>query len=64
RAGDWYIVREGLAEGERVVIRGNFKIDSALQIQAKPSMMNPEGGRPAPVHEHGAAAPDGGHAHD
>jgi Cu(I)/Ag(I) efflux system membrane fusion protein len=65
RAGDWYLVREGLAEGERVVIRGNFKIDSALQIQAKPSMMNPEGGAPAPVHEHGgAAAPAGGHAHD
>jgi Cu(I)/Ag(I) efflux system membrane fusion protein len=65
RAGDWYLVREGLAEGERVVIRGNFKIDSALQIQAKPSMMSPEGGAPAPVHEHGgAAAPAGGHAHD
>ena len=27
--------------GERVVTRGNFKIDSALQIQGKPSMMNP-----------------------
>jgi len=64
RAGDWYIVRSGLAEGERVVVRGNFKIDSALQIQAKPSMMNPEGGAPPPVHEHGAAAPAGGHAHD
>jgi len=65
RAGDWYLVREGLAEGERIVTRGNFKIDSALQIQAKPSMMNPEGGAPAPVHEHGgAAAPAGGHAHD
>jgi len=48
RAGDWYLVREGLAEGERVVVSGNFKIDSALQILAKPSMMNPEGGGPAP----------------
>jgi len=65
RAGQWYLVREGLAEGERVVTRGNFKIDSALQIQARPSMMNPEGGGPAPVHPHGgAAAPAGGHAHD
>jgi len=64
RAGDWYLVREGLAEGERVVTRGNFKIDSALQIQAKPSMMNPEGGGPAPGHDHGPAAPDGGHAHE
>jgi Cu(I)/Ag(I) efflux system membrane fusion protein len=40
RAGDYYIVLSGLAEGERVVTRGNFKIDSSLQIQAKKSMMN------------------------
>lgn len=44
RAGDYYIVKSGLSEGELVVTRGNFKIDSALQIQAKPSMMYPEGG--------------------
>ena len=42
RAGDYYLVKEGLAEGELVVTKGNFKIDSALQIQAKPSMMNPK----------------------
>lgn len=41
RAGDMYIVLSGLKEGDMVVTRGNFKIDSALQIQAKPSMMNP-----------------------
>lgn len=46
RAGGWYIVRRGLAEGEQVVTRGNFKIDSALQIQASPSMMTPDGGGP------------------
>ena len=45
RAGDYYLVREGLAEGDIVVTRGNFKIDSALQIQAKPSMMSVEGDR-------------------
>ncbi len=39
RAGAEYIVREGLMEGERVVARGAFKIDSSLQIQARPSMM-------------------------
>ncbi len=39
--GEGYvIVTEGLAEGEAVAVRGNFMIDSALQIQAKPSMMN------------------------
>ncbi|MCA9402335.1 MAG: efflux RND transporter periplasmic adaptor subunit [Candidatus Omnitrophica bacterium] len=41
RAGDEYVVLSGLRPGEKVVTKGNFKIDSALQIQAKPSMMNP-----------------------
>ena len=41
RAGAFYLVRSGLREGDRVVTRGAFKIDSALQIQAKPSMMSP-----------------------
>ena len=53
RAGDHYLVAAGLDAGERVVTHGAFKIDSALQIQAKPSMMNPEGGGPAPGHDHG-----------
>jgi Cu(I)/Ag(I) efflux system membrane fusion protein len=43
RAGNYYLVESGLHEGELVVTNGNFKIDSALQIQAKPSMMNPQG---------------------
>ncbi len=41
RAGNYYIVKSGLREGERIVVKGNFKIDSAMQIAAKPSMMNP-----------------------
>ena len=53
RAGDYYLVKEGLVEGDVVVINGNFKIDSALQIQAKPSMMDPKGQK----------APMGGHDH-
>jgi Cu(I)/Ag(I) efflux system membrane fusion protein len=40
RAGDYYVILAGLAEGERVVVHGNFKIDSALQIKAKKSMMS------------------------
>jgi len=52
RAGDYYLVKEGLAEGEVVVSKGNFKIDSAMQIQAKPSMMSPEGEK-APAGHHG-----------
>ncbi len=43
RAGDYFLVRDGLREGEQVVIHGNFMIDSSLQIQGKPSMMAPDG---------------------
>ena len=52
RAGDDYVVVSGLKEGDHVVTSGNFKIDSALQIQAKPSMMNPEGGDSTGAHKH------------
>jgi len=61
RAGDVFLVLEGLREGERVVTNGAFKIDSALQILARPSMMSPSGGGPAPGHNHGAeTVPDAG----
>ncbi len=56
RAGDYYIVRSGLQEGELVVTNGNFKIDSAIQIEAKPSMMMPEGGGGGGGHHQGPAA--------
>ncbi len=46
RAGDEYVVLDGLQEGERVVTRGNFKIDSALQIEARPSLMSPTSAPP------------------
>ncbi len=59
RVGAFYVVREGLAEGDKVVTHGNFKIDSALQILARPSMMNPSGGGPAPGHHHGGAQASG-----
>jgi Cu(I)/Ag(I) efflux system membrane fusion protein len=62
RAGDYYIVRNGLAEGEFVVTKGNFKIDSAVQIQAGPSMMSPSGGAAATGHVHGGETPKGGEA--
>jgi Cu(I)/Ag(I) efflux system membrane fusion protein len=42
RAGDYYVVVSGLAPGERVVTNGAFKIDSALEIRAMPSMMSPD----------------------
>jgi Cu(I)/Ag(I) efflux system membrane fusion protein len=54
RSGLFYVVQSGLSEGERVVVNGAFKIDSALQIQAKPSMMLPEGGTSGGAHDHGS----------
>jgi Cu(I)/Ag(I) efflux system membrane fusion protein len=53
KAGDFYLVKEGLTEGEMVVTNGNFKIDSALQIQAKPSMMSAGPTEMEAVHSHG-----------
>jgi len=57
RAGKYYLVRYGLKEGDLVVTRGNFKLDSALQISAKPSMMTPEGGGGG-GHDHGGSGGD------
>jgi Cu(I)/Ag(I) efflux system membrane fusion protein len=56
RAGDFYLVREGLAEGELVVSNGNLYLDSAVQILGKRSMMHPETGEPTPT-----TAPHGSH---
>ncbi len=42
-AGDYYPVVSGLKPGERVVISGNFLIDSQMQLAGKPSLMFPEG---------------------
>ena len=43
RAGDEYVVLDGLRVGERVVVHGAFRIDSSMQILAKPSMMSQAG---------------------
>ncbi|GMW03801.1 MAG: hypothetical protein AMXMBFR84_49350 [Candidatus Hydrogenedentota bacterium] len=43
RANDYYIVENGLSEGELVVTHGNFRIDSSLQLAAKSSMMSVSG---------------------
>jgi Cu(I)/Ag(I) efflux system membrane fusion protein len=64
RAGDYYLVRSGLTEGERVVVKGNFKLDAELQIMAKPSMMTPGGGGGGGGHDHGGPGPAGPEASD
>ena len=56
RAGERYLVAGGLAEGERVVVRGNFRIDSERQLRNLPSMMSPREDAPAPT-EDGQGAP-------
>ncbi|MCY1721085.1 efflux RND transporter periplasmic adaptor subunit [Prolixibacteraceae bacterium Z1-6] len=43
-AGNFYVVKEGLNEGEEIAVNGVFKIDAAAQLQGLQSMMNPEGG--------------------
>ncbi|MGV6814480.1 MAG: efflux RND transporter periplasmic adaptor subunit [Phycisphaerales bacterium] len=51
-AGDDYTVRSGLKEGDEVVVHGAFRIDSSMQILAKPSMMMPAGGASGAGHHH------------
>ncbi len=52
-AGDYYVVAEGLSEGERIAVNGVFKIDASAQLAGKPSMMNPAGGKISTGHNHG-----------
>lgn len=44
-AGDYYVVAEGLQEGEEIAVNGVFKIDASAQLAGKKSMMNPKGGK-------------------
>lgn len=38
--GNYYVVKQGLMEGEEVVSNGTFQVDAAAQLAGKPSMMN------------------------
>ncbi|MFH6768753.1 efflux RND transporter periplasmic adaptor subunit [Gaetbulibacter aquiaggeris] len=38
--GDAYIIKEGLSEGDEIVVKGTFTVDAASQLAGKPSMMN------------------------
>src|SRR5690606_664126 len=52
-AGEFYMIKEGLEEGEEIATNGVFKIDAAAQLAGKKSMMNPTGGKVATGHNHG-----------
>jgi Cu(I)/Ag(I) efflux system membrane fusion protein len=43
--GNSYVVVNGLNEGEEIVTQGTFSVDAAAQLEGKPSMMNPDGGK-------------------
>jgi membrane fusion protein, copper/silver efflux system len=43
--GDFYIVKNGLDEGEIVATNGVFRIDASAQLLGQKSMMNPEGAK-------------------
>ncbi len=55
-AGNFYVAADGLTEGEIIAVNGVFKIDAAAQLEGKPSMMNPSGGKQSLGHHHGGAA--------
>lgn len=40
-----YVVLDGLMEGEEIVTNGTFSVDASAQLEGKPSMMNPAGGK-------------------
>lgn len=56
KLSDRYEILDGLNEGELVVSRGAFLIDSELQLRGQPSMMAPEGGGATGHEHHGGGA--------
>ena len=55
RSGDYFVIEEGLEEGQEVVFNGAFRIDSEFQLADRFSMMNRQPGTGAVPrgHDHG-----------
>lgn len=53
--GEFYVVKNGLEEGEEIAVNGVFRIDASAQLSSKKSMMNPsaDGGKTSTGHNHG-----------
>jgi len=73
RGRQFYPLLRGLSEGQKVVTRGTFVIDSQMQIAGKPSLFNARGLGATPAHDQGgmhappSSAEQGsmsGHSHD
>ena len=45
--GNSYVILSGLDDGEEIVTESAFSVDAAAQLEGKPSMMNPSGGKKA-----------------
>ncbi len=59
RAGNFYVIENGVEEGEEVVFNGAFRIDSEMQLADRFSMMNREPGSGAiRLHDHGGVEMD------
>lgn len=52
-SGNFYVVANGLSEGEEIASNGVFKIDAAAQLAGKSSMMNPTEEIMQMKHHHG-----------
>ncbi len=54
RSGDLIVVKDGIDAGDEVVVNGAFRIDAAMQISGRPSMMNPtpSENKPMPAMQH------------
>jgi len=55
RAGEFIVIESGINPGDEVVVNGAFRIDAAMQISGRASMMNPkpeDGENSAPVQMH------------
>ena len=62
RTDDSYPVLSGLRQGDKVVTRGNFFLDSQSQIRGLPSLFYKEGQATVAGHQHDGASPPSGPA--
>jgi Cu(I)/Ag(I) efflux system membrane fusion protein len=58
-AGNFYVVKSGINEGEEIAFYGVFKIDAAAQLAGVPSMMNPSESKQFIDHDHEASPTSG-----